>query len=249
MIAAFTGSSSVSVTITMWYCTNASVPVLPDTFFTGLDANGVPTGVIGGWFQVPRDSLGTPLIPLVTSYTGYPESGWYLNDETAALASKFFAIVIGTTAMPITSSLGFKSVSLQSGDIPTIPAPQTPGEVVFDCQYYYQKSFLKNIVPVVAAGANSGESFGVQYTAPGLPSAGPFIRFPTQMRGTPNIVLYNPINANSEITTPGIGDWSGSTPANISANGFFPVGIPNAGSLVGELAIINWTADARLGVV
>lgn len=245
MVAAFTGSSSVSVTITMWYTTNASVPTLPDAFFTGLDANGVPTGVLGGWFQVPRDTLGTPLIPLVNAYTSYQESGWELGDETAALASKFFAIVIGTTAIPITSSLGFQSVSLNSGDIPTIPAPQTPDEVLRECQYYYRKSFLTATPP--ATGVAAGASSYIQVVAPGVNNYGPQVTFATPMLKAPTVTLYNPVNANAQITTPGGADWALSTAVNVTANGFITQGTSSGAA--GQLATVQWTADARLGVV
>jgi hypothetical protein len=254
IIAGYTGTAPAGITVTMWYTTNGAVPTLTNTFFTGLDANGVPTGITAGWFQVPRDTLGNATLPaLASAYTNYQLSGWALNNETAALSANFFAIVIGSSALPINASLGFLSVSLNAGDIPTIPAPQTPGEVLLDCQFYFQKSFIPGVTPNAAVGQGKGESFGVQYTVSPNPSAGPFVRFATPMRKSPDpttgVILYNPINNNTQITTPGVGDWSGSTPANVNAYGFFPTGVPNGGGGLGNLCIVNWTADARLGIV
>jgi hypothetical protein len=250
IIAAYTGTAPAGITVTMWYTTNVSVPTLTNTFFTGLDANGVPTGVIGGWHKVPRDSLGDSAIPSVSSpYTSYQMSGWDLNNEATALTATFFAIVIGSTAMPINASLGFKSVSLQGGDIPTIPAPQSPSAVLVDCQYYYQKSFIQGTAPGAGLGTVSGVSFGVQYVAASLPSVGPLVRFGIDMRTTPAVTLYNPQNINQQIFTPTIGDWSFCSATSITSTGFEPIGTTNAGSTVLNPCIVSWTADARLGVV
>src|SRR6185312_2166864 len=181
MKAAYTATAPASVTITMWYTANGSVPTLPSTFFTGLDADGVPTGITAGWHEVPRDSLGRiKYFPNGGYIDNFQEIGWDLDDPATALTANFFAIVVGSSAMPINATLGFKSISLQGGDIPTIPAPQTQSEVLQDCQFYYQKSFVWDVAPAVGVGGNKGESFGVQYAGAGVGSIGPLIRLATQ---------------------------------------------------------------------
>jgi len=246
IITGFSGTAPVGLTITMWYTTNVSLPAFPNTFYTTLDANGVPSGIAGGWFKVPRDTLGDANIPAVPGgYTSYQMSGWELNDEVSALAATYFAIVIGSTPIPITSSLGFKSVSLNAGDIPTIPAPQTPDEVLRECQYYYRKSFLTSTVP--ATGVSAGASSYVQVVAPGAGNYGPQVTFATPMIHAPVVTLYNPVNANNQITTPGGADWSASAAVNVTANGFITQGTSSGAA--GQLATVQWTADARLGVV
>ncbi len=237
----------VGLTITMWYTTNVSLPTLPATFYTGLDANGVPTGITAGWFEVPRDSLGRVKINLTQQYTNYQEIGWALENDAVALTATFFAIVVGSTAIPLAANLGIKSISLNAGDIPTVPAPQTPDDVLRECQYYYQKSFQPGVVPVSALGTNSGESALIQVVGASSASAGPIIRFPSPMIAAPVITRYNVIAAGTEISSTSGASWTGSATFPNGVNGFFTTGTTPGGSASGSLALLHWTADARLG--
>lgn len=254
----------VTATITLWYTTNVSLPTLPAVFFTGLDANGLPTGVIGGWSKVPRgpaniygDAKFTiPAVPNTTN-EGYGQigiSGWNLDNFATASTATYFAIVIGTaTIVSGFNTVGFKSVSLQSGDISTIPAPQTPDEVLRECQYYFQKSFLPATAPAQNAGFGTGEEYSIQNAPAGSVSGiGPIVRFSTPMNHTPFVTLYNPIAANGEIATQTFGSWSSSLPSAgnqtlVTVNGFPTRGTTPLLSGIGNLIMVHWTASALLG--
>ena len=250
-------NSAVKATITIWYTTNVSLPTLPATFFTGLDANGLPTGVIGGWTKVPRGSgnyLGDatfdmPIFPATTNqgYEDVPISGWDLNDYTTAATATFIAVVIGTGTITAPNAAGFKSISVQAGAIPTVPAPQTPDEVYRECQRYYQKSFQPGIGPASALGGGTGESEGMQGAAASTACGGPIIRFPTAMIHPPVVTRYNVIAAGTEISSSSGTSWTGSATLANGVNGFATSGTTPGGSPAGSFSLLHWTADARLG--
>jgi hypothetical protein len=135
--------------------------------------------------------------------------------------------------------------SLNAGDIPTRPAPQTPDEVYRECQYYYRKSFLPGQIPSTTVTA--GRMFGYQPVSSGSTFVLPY-RFDYPMINAPRVSLLNP-NTNTsqirdEITN---SDYSSSGTSNVTTNGFLCTGTPPGGSSLGDLISVQWVADARLG--
>ena len=246
------------VTVSLWVTTNANLPSITGTgqsFVTGLDANGHPNAVVAGWTELGRNNLGNAKFTIQTpntqnpalSFNYYPFSGW--NGAPVATTSIWMAIVIGSGVITTGRNFTFQSVGLQSGLIPTIPAPKSPSETLIDCQYNYQKSFIPGVVPVQNIGFISGESYGIQANGATLNTIGPIVRFPVPMYSSPTVTFYNPVAANAQITNiSAAGDWTVSTPTYVTQNGFLAIGTSNAGSGSGNCAAVHWTADARLGI-
>jgi len=153
-------SVATNACISLWYTTDATLPVAiagtNNSLVLTLDANGKPATFNGvSWLEVPRGKQGDAKFTIATSSTtnfnDYPFNGWDMDGIAACNTATFFAIVVGTAAMTMSSSVTFNSISLVPGDIPTIPAPQTPDEVLRECQYYYESNYP---VGTAAGGAN-----------------------------------------------------------------------------------------------
>lgn len=149
--------AGISGTISLWYTTDASLPSTVgsnNSLVLTLDANGKPATFNGNWTEVPRE-LGDATFTIgttsTTNFNEYGFKGWSLNGIAGANTATFFAIVIGFKSIAIGESVHINSVSLQAGDVPTRPAPQTPDDVIRECQYYYEKSYAPGVVP----GANT----------------------------------------------------------------------------------------------
>jgi hypothetical protein len=150
----------LKVTVSLWYTTDVSLPVVDvgtyNSLVATLDANGKPATFHGNWTEVTRDiNVDANFIgngPSLTDFTDYPFDGWNVGDTSITNDVTFFAIVIGTA--PITSTAGGEvntnSVNLMNGSIPTRPSPQTADEVLRECQYYYEKSYNLSVVPGTA---------------------------------------------------------------------------------------------------
>lgn len=254
-------STAINGSISLWYTTNVSVPVLPLLFFSSVDATGHPIGITAGWTEIPR-ALGSaiftiPLYPAMTpsGYQDIPFSGWDLNNASNAGMATYFAIFIGTASAAIGNSVGFQSVSVNSGDIPTIPAPQTPDEVLRECQYYFQKSLATGFPPANNAGLASGPTYFVQTIGAAATNAIP-VRFAVPMRKTPVYppIFYNPTSGAAgqilNFTTGASYSATSSTGmATLSANGVMIQGVSDAGSSAGNVIAINWSVNAQLGVI
>ncbi len=230
-----------------------------------LGSNGVFTknnlaGQGLNWTEIPRGELGAVLGTLSTVATNddlingendYGYSGWEIIDAAQIADTDKFCIVVTFSYAAVSTVISVDSISMVPGEIPTRPAPMTVNESLFACQYYYQKSFRAGVTPVQNAGANTGESYGIQGSGAASASAfGPIMRFPTPMRATPNVVLYNPSAANAQIRDIATGtDWTTSAGTNITSQGFATTGSTPGGSAAGNGSAVHWTADARLGIV
>jgi hypothetical protein len=155
LIEAYTGlssklycgsSSAQTLTVSLWWTPNA----LPDlntnaSLVTSLDANGYPS-VVAGWTEIQYPfGKATFTTPSGSGLSYYDFSGF--KNLVAYLTGVNFAIVVGTSTVSTGQSVLFKSVSLVPGFIPTIPAPQTPDEVLRECQYYYEQSYDSGTAP------------------------------------------------------------------------------------------------------
>lgn len=252
-------AGAVTLTISLWSTTNSAPPVLPSTFVTAIDANGYPgTSVVAGWTEVSRGTLGNATFTLPAIGTGSTLSsigfnGW-ATTQAIAQGAKVFAIFIGTASLA-GNSIAFESISLVPGDIPTIPAPKTSDETVRECQHYWQKSFFPTTIPANNAGMASGPTLAIQTVGAAATSA-IAIRFPVSMRTTPVYpgTFYNPTSGTAGqilnfTTGASYSATSGSGSTSISANGMTIQGTSDGSSAAGNILAINWTVDARLGVV
>lgn len=172
-------SAPVNATVSLWYTTDATLPVAsPGTnqsLVATLGANGKPATFHGNWTEVPRQKLGDALFEIgtnaTTNFNNYAFSGWDLEGAAAANTATFFAIVIGTASVASNGTVRFYNVGLCRGDIPTPPAPKTFEQTLKECEYYYEKSYNFSTPPGTATGGNSvlirqSDEFDIASTPP-----------------------------------------------------------------------------------
>jgi len=144
-------STPTIATVSLWYTTDVSLPAIGsnNSLVLTLDANGKPATFNGTWTEVPvvtgskQFTIGTSAN---TSFNDYAFAGWNMAGIAACNTATFFAIVVGTASVTSTGTVGFNSVSLQPGYLPTRPAAQTKDEVLRECQYYYERSYAPGVV-------------------------------------------------------------------------------------------------------
>jgi hypothetical protein len=143
---AFVGSDqSMSISVSLWYTTNASLPDIwtNNSFVNSVDAFGRPNSVDANWFEL---TIKIPT-PTARSLTGDGIGrelafNWEQSLSTATIASAtYFAIFVGTSAVTAGKNLFFESVSLVPGQIPTAPAAQSTDQVLRESQYYFETSY------------------------------------------------------------------------------------------------------------
>jgi len=177
-IAAINTAASTGVTVSLWYTTGLLPNINPtvgtnNSLVATLDANGKPATFNGTWVEIKRDNLQNAYTNIVSSqnFEDYSFNGWNLNNITTDETISFVAIVIGTAPITSTNSLILDSISMCAGDIPSRPAPQTPDQVLRECQAYYEKSYATNVVAGSVSNLglrchtflNSGNSTGTFY--------------------------------------------------------------------------------------
>ncbi len=243
----------------------SSIPSLGTTIVTLSSSGAVAlTGAAtaDNWTVINRDTLdqaSTTLTAITTnsdinSNCDYGFSGWEITNSTEIGDTDKFAIVVSFGYISTSSVITINSVSLVPGAIPTRPAPQTSDEVLRECQYYFQKSFLVNTIPASNVVSGKSESYGFQFVAANTSNWGPVVRFAEPMRVSPDpttgITLYNPGDAGAQIwNIDRSASWTFTIFQFVTQYGFVTSGIGNGGGLVGDLVGINWTADARLGII
>lgn len=250
----------------------AVIPTLP-LLIGSLAANGTFTKndtVNQGlnWTQIDRSFLGNEpsgslSVVSTADYTTLNDdidlgfSDWEITESTEIADTDKFAIVVSFSCPTTGTVVTVNSISVVPGRIPTRPAPQTIEECLLDCSYYYQKSFRPGITPANNVGFGNGEVFGFQAksAATATQNALP-VNFPFPVRIAPTVTLYNPAAIgtagqiyNSTIATSWSNCSAGVSPAP-TTKGFLPVGdIVLLFSAAGDLISMNWTADARLGIL
>lgn len=246
-----------NLTISLWWCSNSTLPTLPTTFINTVDSNGHPNSVASGWTEILRDNLGITSFTTNSTITDYGFSGWKTAAVTDSQTTNFFAIVVGTNAVLSGNVFQIVSISLVPGSVPTIPATQTMDEVLRECSRYYQKSFATNISPASNSGYTNSVAF-IQAVGTGtVGTLGPLVSFPVEMRVTPTVNLYNPAGSGTQIFDATAGSaWSSSKPAGTGQNtqnqgtkGFITSGTTPAGSSAGDISYVHWTATSQLGIV
>ena len=201
--------------VTLWASTNANAPVLPDIFFDGLDAAGVPTTIDAGWVQVPNVYQNTFFtVPLVSPTNAESNdinlNGWDQAGATPVNTATYFAIVIGFTEWHNTDFVVINSVGLCAGDIATRPAPKTLDQTLSDCERYYEMSYqLGNVAgDTTTTNQLTAPMFSSFLITSGMNIYGFFIEqsfgfvYRNQKRipltqGYPNVTLYSPFDGTS----------------------------------------------------
>jgi len=256
----------------------STVPTLPASI-GNTDNVGVFTKSASGWTEIPRSGLDTARAQVVavspTVNNDIQFTGWeIINSGVLADTNKFAMVVtIAWTTPPV---ININSISLNKGDLPTRPAPQTKDEVLSECQYYFEKSYDSGVNPG-ATSTNGAMSFQL-FTEPTGGSSSFIlarsfsIRYNTPKRAAPTVVIYSPATLNasgkvlvreyyqgSQLNTADftLTDWwetffpgmKGITYHAIATTFMFQQVGGNWDGTSEALAFLHYTADARLGVV
>lgn len=266
---------NVPCTISLWYLKGTST--LPSTIgshnsiVATLDSNGYPATLTtpggGTWVQVVRSGLGqstvtsgatnAALFSLATANSNFPKifnqygfAGWDMQGNADIVNATAFAIVVGTGTLKQNDYVLWQSISLQDGDIPTLPAPLTTGETLRACEAYYEMSFPSGTVPAQNVGAGTGEFIASQIL--GASTANNIlgtIAYNTQKIATPTTInLYNPAATNAQVRDETVSaDCTASATTNSTAKSFVITCTNAIGSAIGDKLGVHWTADSRLG--
>lgn len=249
--------AGITATISLWYCTDASLPSVVagtnNSVVATLDANGHPATLNGTWVEVPRSDLGNAQFTIkanaTTNFNFNGFSGWDMKGVAATQTANFFAIVVGFGAMTAADTISINSASVVPGDIPTRPAPQSVISVMQDCLYYYRKSFSNSIVPATALGVGTGEYYFPVNNLNGVGIGFP-LEFETGMRVVPTVTTYNPINNNAQAyNLTQSADESSTAVLNATPKFVCITTATNFGATLGNIRIVHWVADARLGII
>jgi hypothetical protein len=206
----------------------------------------------------------TLVIPADTTGTWEATNGgWYFNfaimlgSGGASAAGVWNASSFSGTANQVngvgatTDTFQITGVSLIPGVVP-VTADQSPHFIrPFDeeltlCQRHYEKSFQYATLPAQNQ-PNSGESLFLAGKAGAVTNYSNLFPFRVIKRATPFVTLYNPNAANAQVRDDVGGlDCSATTTLSIYHVGLAVQYTGNAGTAVGNVMAIHWTADARL---
>lgn len=229
-MVALCGTSTISGTISLWYNKEAVPNVAAGTnnsIVATLDANGKPATFNGTWIEVPLKLGQEAKFTLTTTRTEFDFPFWKPPAESEIDLAENIAIVVGFQSIPMgTINPEIISISLNSGDISTIPPAETPDEVLRKCQYWYERSYD----PGIALGTvtNIGAQFfnGHVYFNAGV-NISLFanemnLNYKQQKRVIPVVTVWAPDGTINEIST-GVrlgnsypAPVSGSNPTNTS---------------------------------
>lgn len=266
------GSGAIPITISLWATTDMSLPSVGsnNSLVATLDANGKPATFHGNWTEVAPLNGQEAAYTLVSGQMAF--DGWWNNNGNALVSTAtYFAIVIGTATITALDSIVFRSVSLQRGSIASPPSPQTPDDVLRECQAYWEQSY----VPGVAAGSVTtlGRITNIQnFTSNGsniairagifhidwksVKNTVPAISFYAPSSGTVDTVDVQLWNGGASISTANpsfSANWTLAEAASIYGANYNPASFtalvnPAAvGSAPQATMLYHYTADSRLG--
>jgi hypothetical protein len=249
--------------VRLYWTTNASVPVLPLTFFATLAGTGadiIPTTLTAGWLEVPRSGLGAAAFQLpVTTAETFNFNMWDATAVANIDNATYFAIVVSFNEMPATQSATLEYVTLCSGDIATPPPAMNEAQTLQALEYYYETSYNSGILP--AAVTNDGVIIATQTAANNGGSTSLYAKtfgfsFNGIKRTTPTITFYSEAGTSGNFSGFAAADYANvAGPTNVAiANYTSPnlsqksvsLSAANANPTVTRATAITATADAWL---
>lgn len=190
--------------ISLWATDDPTLPDIKspnfDSIVATLNADGSVATQNGTWTQLSRTS-GPGKFRFVLTDNEQFLSGW--TDNVAAPlvgTATFFAIVIGFDEIPNAGWINLDWCSLNAGDIATRPAPQTPDQVLRECQRYYEMSYASSAVIDTVTQVNALAYPQTSTQVSGGNSIcqpnGFHVQFNSEKRtATPDMTLYSPASA------------------------------------------------------
>lgn len=231
-------------------------------------------GVHGTWYQVPRSGLGAATANLKTANVPvYDFNGWAYNDATPATSVKYCAIVISVSKLAAGIGCTFEYCTLQNGHIPTRPQAASFGENLTALQQYYEKSYDLNTLPPTNTNVGAYSwPLQVSYSNPisGTVYAnktGFSLPYKVNKRVAVTPKLYSPADSSADVYLGILKHGAAAAAANYNVSGNYTI---NPGTsttcydvnvaannavtsapydlLVSATALVQWVADARLGI-
>lgn len=281
-IRGFCSSGAQVCTLSLWATNAANLPDLKTPNFNSIvatiDGNGAVLTFNGaGWVGLERNNPGFSQFTLTDTPTDINFTGWVDNTAIPRVNdATFFAIVICTDVVALNDTVTFDWISLNAGDIATRPAPQTPDQVLRECQRYYEKSYDANVLPttVTDVGVRSrGQLFYFDnpVTSGIFASASFDIPFASEKRTAASVVdLYSNVtgtiaNVRGAVVINGVTTdldlvaatfW---TATGVNTKSIAYIGNGGGGAVFGAYGggtpaitsyiAFHYVADARLGVV
>ena len=271
-----TSQSTLKCTVQL-YWTVGTVPSIITPTFASLVSSvtaGPITTVAGGWTAVPSVLGGAFTLTAGSSINSIMLNGFDPTGVNTSTAANF-AIVISFDTVTAANTVTIDYCSLNAGDIATRPAPQTADEVLRECQYYYETSYINYAAKGTATAVNQcvapmGTGLTINgagaVTAYGIvPSAFGF-QWNTIKRKTPTLSLYSVTgtinnvtskyylngalggNANALLATYWSVSQLGNKGFNYSAvyNGFL---VSTGVGYLSPYIVFHYVANAQIGVV
>ena len=174
-------------------------------------------------------------------------SGWEITDAAQINDTDKFAIVVTFQVPTLSSAITIDSISLVPGDIPTRPAPQTADEVLRECQYYFETSYVPGAVSGASPPVGSVTVTGQRFVPVQLSPGGKFgnldvlylqsysLTYDQIKRIAVTPYFYSPASGTS-------GQVQGVVLQN--GNNIVPGGVGLVGSSPANYAITKWTLTA-----
>lgn len=265
--------ATIQTTISLYYTTGTLPSIAAgNSIVATLNADGsIATFNNGSQPWVKINPLNNQNATFILNSGDYAFNG-YWNTNGLPGAITYLAIVIGTATITANYALVLNSVSFQSGSIATHPAPQTLDEVLRQCQFYYEQSYLPGVAPGTSATTTGAITSLQNVYVNGGTIAGKagffYLDFKTVKQNTPTFTFYSPstgnsgfldivlYNGNTSAATPtsvGATNWTASIPLNIynyslGPNGFTTLITATASASAPQcINSYQYTADSRLG--
>ena len=280
-LQASTSATALAGTVSLYWTVDATLPDLNSTDFKSLVSGitaGVPATANGTWNKVDFVGNGNATFTLTPTADQFSFSGFDAIASSGKTTATFFAIVVAFDTLAASSTMTIDYCSMVGGTIPTRPAYESVDQVLRQCQYYYETSYAKGVVPGTTSGG--GDRRFVQFTSyPGTMGAaattincrgtqfnivfdsvkrtnGPIIKLYSPSNGVIDSGYWVLVNGSVIVSAANVAanNWTLSNVSNKSA-AYDPANVVGAPSIFqsvqGPSSYIDfhYTCDARMGLV
>lgn len=213
-------------------------------------ADTLTSDVVGTW------GAGNPTLATNWSYIGTPASLVITSSRTRVKVENItisgtvnnLGVFIWTPDLQTsTDVLNIARVKMEVGALASPFAPRLFEDELSKLARYFWKSFAIGTAPAQNVGAGTGELCFMAGSAGAGSQRGQTENFPVVMRGIPAMTFYNPAAANANVRDLNAAADGGAISAgNVTPRCFRVSANGNAGTVVGNILAIHYTADAGL---
>lgn len=248
------------------------------TLVSAVDAiTATPTvgggGVYGNWTQINFTNGSVPTFQLGVAQSPTSLSNWNAAGQPNINTATFFAIVVTFPNYNVGSNIRLDYISLQKGYIPTAPSALSFGETLAGLRQYYEQSYQWDVIaPAITSMGALGFSLASSVTGFGSTRAyatAYTIIYTKSKRVLPIVLLYSPANASVGNVYAALQVDNITYPLNCSSNTYYTsigsydgvvfyarytaymidVAMVSGTGYFAGWATVQWTADARFGII